>query len=1057
MKRILLLSFMLTFVFAFSALAQRTVSGTVTSAEDGSGIPGVNVVLKGTTTGTTSDLDGNYRLSVPEEGGTLVFSFVGLEPKEVEIGARSVIDVGMSSDVQQLTEVVVTALGIERQEKSLTYAVQDVKGDGLTQARETNIVNSLSGQVAGVQVTSSSGTPGASSRVVLRGASTISGSNQPLFVVDGVPIDNSNFGTAGNGGGYDLPNGAASLNPDDVESISVLKGPVAAALYGNRGANGVILVTTKTGKGKKGLGVSVNSSTMFQTPLRLQDFQNSYGQGASNTYFEFVNGQSGYGDGVDESWGAPLDVGLEFVQWSDYKDDGTTSSPSPWKSYPNNIKDFYETGVQLSNNVAIAGSDGDNAFRLSATNMNQTGMVPNTDFNRWNINSSASLRLLEGLEASFSANYIKEHADNLASIGYTNDNPVQQMIWSGRNVDLPALKDYKNLPLSPEGTAAAGTPLNWNTVFQNNPYWGQDVNLQGYDKDRLIGNVKLAYQFNDWLSAYVRTGIDNWDMRNSNIKAIGTNSASDGFYSDQVRRFTEINHFYMVTANKTFGDFGVAVSVGGNNMIQEYTRHYVGVPALELPGLYNVSNLKSGSTPTLINTFEAEKINSLLGTAQLSFRDFVFLDISGRNDWWSVLPKADNSYFYPSASLSFVLTDMLDIYSNALPYLKVRAGWSKVGSSGGLDPYELQQLYSFRTTPYGSVSLAYNPATLNNPNIKPETTTGIEIGLAAKFFDGRISLDATYYDQTSEDLIVEVEVSPTSGYQAAFDNIGLIENKGIELQLGATIVDTKDFSAGLNLNFATYNNDVITVNNIDGDEGAIVLGGQWNVDLQAREGHPYGVLFGPGYLKDEDGNIVHVNGRPQIDPTYRVLGDIQPDWTGGIAVNLRYKGLSLSSLFDAKWGGDIYTMTTTWGRYAGVLAETLKGREEGIVGKGVMQSGTDTDGNPIYVPNNIVVTAETYNKAAFSNGVAEGSVFDASYIKLRQVTLNWKLPSQWFTNVPFKDVNVALVGRNLALLYSKVPHIDPESGFSNSDAQQGQEFGQLPSARSMGFNINFKL
>lgn len=1051
---------------AFGAIAQRTVSGKITSAEDGASIPGVNVVLKGTTTGTTSDLDGNYRLSVPEEGGTLVFSFIGLEAQETEIGARSVIDIGMASDVTELTEVVVTAFGIERQEKSLTYAVQEMKGEDMTQARETNLVNSLSGKVAGVQITNSSGAPGSSSRIVLRGSSSISGSNEPLFVIDGVPIDNGSygagggsFGAAGSGGGANTPNGAADLNPDDIASISVLKGPVAAGLYGNRAANGVILITTKKGGDSKGFGVSVNSSTMFSTPLRIPDFQNSYGQGASDTYFEFVDGQNGFGDGVDESWGPPLDVGLNFVQWDDYNGDGTYDAPSPWVSYPDNVRDFYETGVTLSNNVSFSGGDMNNSFRLSLTNTNETGMVPNTNYIRNNINGSARVTLKEGLVASFNANYVKAHSDNLQQGGYAAENPVQQTIWSGRNVDLSALKDWKNLPLAPEGTAAAGTPLNWNTIYQNNPYWSQETNTIEYDKDRLFGNVQLNYTITDWLSAQVRTGIDTWSSRATARFAIGSNTYGDGFFTEIDRRFTEINHFGLITASKNFGDFSASLSVGGNSMEQVITRVTGEIQALQLPDLYTLSNLASGNTAILTNDYEEQRIHSVLATASFSFKDYAFLDVNVRNDWWSVLPVDNNSYLYPSASLSLVLTDMLGIYTSSMPYLKVRAGWSQVGSAGGLDPYDTQQTLSFRDESFGSTPRIFNPATLNNPNIKPETTTGYEFGVAAKFFDGKVSMDLTYYDQTSTDLIVLSQVTAASGYAFAWDNIGEMTNTGIEVQLGTKIIDNQDLKLGLDFNFATFNNEVVHVDNLDGDDGAVVLldaentsAGQWNVDVQAREGYPMGVLFGPGYAKDDEGNIIHEGGVPVIDENYQVLGDIQPDWTGGVGLNLSYKNISLNGLVDVKMGGDIYSMTTTWGRYAGVLEESLIGREVGIVGTGVKQLGDGT-----YVTNDVVVSAETYNKAAFSNDVAESSVFDASYVKFRQMTVNYQLPDRWFGKTPFRDFNIAFVGRNLGILYSKVPHIDPESAFSNSDGDQGLEFGQLPTARSLGFNINFKL
>jgi len=1049
MKKFLLLCF--AFVFAsFTIWAQdRVVSGKVTSVEDGSTLPGVNVVLKGTTNGSVTDADGNYKLSIPGTGGVLVFSYIGFKDFEVEVGDKTTIDVQLTSDVTQLSEVVVTALGVERQEKSLTYAVQSIDGSALSTNRETNFLNSLSGQIAGVQITNSSGAAGASTRVVLRGASTISGSNQPLFVVDGVPIDNTNRGTATSQGGFDAPNGASEINPDDIESINVLKGPVAAALYGNRGASGVIIITTKKGKASKNLGIDFSTKMTFQDPLRIPDFQNSYGQGPSRTYFEYVDGQNGYGDGVDESWGPPLDKGLMFAQWPDYGK-GTVS---PWVSRPNNVRDFYETGKTVTNSFAVSGGNEKQTFRFSVTDVKETGLVYNTDYRRLNISGNADIKINEKLDASFSANYARSGSDNLATTGYDAENPIQQTIWAGRNVDLKALKDYKNLPLAPEGTAAAGTPLNWNNIFQNNPYWVQDNNLNILDKDRVFGNARVGYKFTDWLSAFVRIGIDSWSSRTEDRTAVGSNNNIDGDYDERSRRFSEVNNFFMITANKKFGEIGLTVSAGGNQMTQnfQYQRGYI--PALQLPGVYNLSNLKAGSTATIQNSHTEQKINSILGTAQISYRDAIFLDLSARNDWWSVLPIDNNSYLYPAASLSFVPTDFFDWNSTTLSYLKVRAGWSQVGSSGGLDPYSIQQVYNFRTPGYGDVLLAFNPNTLNNPNIKPETTVGLEFGLAAKLLNEKISFDFTYFDQTSKDLIVESDISPSSGYEKIFANIGEIQNRGVEIQLGYQIVKNSDLSASINVNFAKYNNQVIRVNDIDGDEAAVNMGGQWNVDVQAREGHPFGVLFGPGYKKDPNGNVIHLNGIPQIDTeNYRVLGDIQPDWNGGISGTISYKGITLSSLVDVKMGGDVYSMTTTWGRYAGTLSETLVGREDGIIGKGVIDNGDGT-----YRPNDVSVTAEAYNKAGFSNDVAESSVFDASYVKWRQLTLTYQMPRAWFSKLPLKDVSVSFIGRNLALLYSKAPHIDPETGFNNADGNQGLEFGQIPSVRSLGFSVNIKL
>ena len=488
----------LMFGFAISAFAQdRVLSGVVTD-DTGESLPGVNVVVKGTTIGTITDLDGKYTIKVPEGATELVYSFIGFTSITKLIGVEKVMDITMGEDLIGLEEVVVTALGVSKSEKSLGYSVQKVEGSDMTAAREANIVNSLNGKVAGIQINNSSGAVGASTRITLRGASSIKGNNQPLFIVDGIPIDNGNYGTATSSGGFDAPNGIADINPDDIESLSVLKGPTAAALYGVRAANGVIVITTKKGTKGKGLGISFNSSTTFETPLVIPDFQNSYGQGGNADFFEWVDGSSSDG-GVDESWGPPLDTGLEYVQW-----DSEDGQPKPWVSQPDNIKNFYDTGRTLNNNLSFTGGNEVATYRLSLGNMNQKGIVPNTDYQRYTVGGASSLRIADKVDVTFNLNYIKGQADNLPTGGYDNENPVQQMIWSGRNVNFEDLKDYENLPLSPEGTAAEGTPLNWNTVFQNNPYWVLDNNLNGIDKDRIIGGVQVKYQITDFLGVSLK-------------------------------------------------------------------------------------------------------------------------------------------------------------------------------------------------------------------------------------------------------------------------------------------------------------------------------------------------------------------------------------------------------------------------------------------------------------------------------------------------------------------------------------------------------------------------
>lgn len=1039
MKKLMLL-FAIFSILGLQVYAQNTVTGKVTD-DAGEALPGVSVLVKGTTIGTMTLGDGTYSIEVPDGSNTLVFSYIGMETQEVTI-TGNVIDVAMKPSSEVIDEVIVTALGISKDKKALGYSVQNLKGDEFTKARETNIVNSLSGQVAGIQITNSSGAVGSSSRIVLRGASSITGNNEPLFVVDGIPINNTNYGSAASYGGFDTPSGAADINPDDIEEISVLKGANAAALYGSRAANGVILIKTKTGKNTKGIGVSFNSSFTVETPLRLPDFQNSYGQGASNTFFEFIDGSSGSA-GVDESWGMPLDIGLEAVQFT-----SNGQYPEPWVSVPDNIKNFYDLGMTHSENVALTGGNEDANFRLSVTNLAQTGIVPNTDYGRTTINGSANANLTEKLYAGLTVSYIKSGSDNLPTVGYNNENPVQQMIWAGRNVDFEALRDYENLPLAAEGTAAAGTPLNWNTRFQNNPYWVLNTNLNQLNKDRVMGNIKLGYKFTDWFTAQVRTGTDYWSSVTTQQKAHGSNEYPNGFYQETFRTWYETNSDFLLMFNKKItDDLDFGLNLGGNQMKTVYKRIVGQAPQLELDKVFNLSNVKSGVAPVLVNYNSEKRVNSLYFSGSLGFRNYLFLEFTGRNDWSSVLPVDNNSFFYPSVSLSADVTEMASIKSDILSFLKARGSYAIVGGDGALGPYSLQQTFSFRSDPWGDVLLPYNGTTLNNPNLISETTKSLEFGIDARFFGGRVTLDATYYDTKSEDLIVPVEVSAATGYLSAWDNVGEMSNKGIEVQVGADVVRFKDFVWNVNINWSKYNNEVVSL----GDLESLTLGGQWNMSLQAREGYPYGVIFGSAFARDPEGNIIYENGLPTLDEEYKVLGNIQPDWTGGITNTISYKGIRASVLIDAKMGGDLHTMTTTWGRYAGILSETLTGRESGVVGEGVIDNGDGT-----YRPNDVVVTAEQFNKAAYSNDNVESSVFDASYVKLRQVTLGYTLPKKMLSKLPIRDLSISVVGRNLALLYTTMPHIDPETAFSNANGEQGQEFGQLPSTKSVGFNINFK-
>ncbi len=1044
MKRFSLILNLIFLSLPILVFSQKTVTGLVTDIDTSEPILGAYVIVKGTDNATITEDDGSYSIEA-KEGDVLVASYVTYTEMEQTVGESNIVDFKMTFGITGPTPVVI-GLDLTRADEEIGFSYDELDGEELTKAREPNLINSLTGAIAGANVTSSSGGVGSSSRIVLRGPTSIGSNNQALFVLDGVPINNANYGTASDGGGFDLPNGVADINPDDIETITILKGPNAAALYGAQASNGAIVITTKAGKARKGVGVSFNSSTTFEKPLVLPKYQNSFGQGGNSDFFQFADGQTGDG-AVDESWGPPLDVGLEFVQWNSYEVDG---APRPWISSPDNVKDFFDTGVTTNNNISFTGGSEKANFRMSLGTSNQKGIIPNTDFNKYNVSANARMALSDRLSTGISINYIKSNSGNLPNIGYTGENPMQQMIWSGRNVNFSALRDYENLPLAAQGTAIEGTPLNWNSLFQNNPYWVLHNNLNKMDKDRILGNVSLGYEITKGLSARLKTSMDGSFIDLSEQKAMGTNEFQEGYFAETKRKVSILNHEILLTYQNQINEyFDFNINFGGNmkDVSSEYLK--AEAPQLELPGLYNISNVKSGVTPNITNRESNSKVNSLLGFAQLAYKEAIYLDVTMRNDWFSVLPDGNNSFLYPSVTTSMVLNKLLNLDRRKVPYLKVRGGWSKVGSSGLILPYSTAQSYGY-SAPFGNVTGAFYPNSLNSPDLKPETTRGVEVGVDARLFNSRIGLDVTYYNQKSNDLLLWKRTSASSGFSRALANVANLTNNGVELKLNLVPIKTKDFKLGVDFNFAKNINKVTSLGN---DADVETLGGQWNVVLQARVGEPYGVLFGPAFKRNENGDIIYRDGLPVIGES-EVLGNVSPDWTGGMKVEMKYKGFSFNSIFDAKIGGDIYTMTNTWGRFAGVLEETLKGREGGMVGVGVKNISGD-DANPIWVPNDVAVSAEDWNKQAYNGNVAESSIFDASYVKWRQLMIGYSFPKKWLGKTPFQRAEISFVARNLAILHKNVPHIDPESAFSNSDANIGQEFGQLPSTRSMGFNLNF--
>lgn len=1045
MKKVFTLGFLWLLLFlAGTGFAQDlSIKGKVQSA-DGY-LPGASILIKGTSRGSTTDTNGDFTLSAPANA-TLVVSFIGYKTMEVPVGSKTVFDIMLENDATQFNEIVVTALGIAREKKALGYSVQEVSGKTLTQARETNLVNSLSGRLAGVQVTNSNGAPGSSSRMIIRGASSIGSNNQPLFVVDGVPVDNSNFGS---GTGIDYGNAAASINPDDVESINVLKGPSAAALYGSRGANGVVLITTKSGKGTKGIGVSFNTNTAFESPFRLPKWQNEYGQGAKGL-FSYVDGTgAGVNDGVDESWGPKLDGRLLPQFDSPIAADGTRT-PTPWIAHPDNVDKFFETGRTLTNNVAITGANDKGDFRLSFTDLDQTGILPNTNYKRRTVSLNAGWNLTKKLSIRATGNYVNDGSDNRNNFGL-------YFIWFGRQVDMDKLKDYHK--------PGSIYQYNWNDNYWTNPYYLLNESTRANERDRLYGNMSATYKFTDWLNLTARTGTDFYEDRRKTKTAarqakIGASALYDAYNEEQIF-VRESNSDFLLNATHKFGEFDITANIGGNHRSNYAQRNYMGATELAIPRVYNMGN--SRQRPVTENSFIRKTVNSLYAAANLGFRNYLFVDLTARNDWSSSLPSDNRSYFYPSAAVSAIITDIFDINSSVLSFAKLRAGWARVGND--TDPYRLASTYKYEN-PWGSTpSLSENNALLN-ANLKPELTSSYEIGTDIRLWQNRIGLDITYYKKVSSNQILDVNISNATGYLSKLLNAGKIENQGIEIQLTASPIKTEAFEWQVGLNWARNKNKVVSLANnlttyqLNTSYNALTQTTSTNsfrgLSVEARVGQPYGTFFGKGFLRAPDGQIVYdAQGYPMLESSSRVLGNFTPDWIGGFSNTFRYKNLSLSTLIDVKHGGDIFSQSINIGRYTGVLAETTMGREDGIIGQGVVNIGTAAA--PEYVPNEKRISSEEYHHKYYLLTNNENTIFDASYVKLREVKLTYMLSGQVFKKLPFRDIAISVVGRNLALLKSNLPHIDPETSYYNDGNLQGIENGQIPTTRTVGFNISFNL
>lgn len=1076
-KRIHLFLLALAIGVIQGAAQVTTVRGIVTTEEDGEPVIGASVIVKGTSLGTVTDVNGRFELSGLSPSATrLLISYISLMAKEVAIAPQ--VSVTLKSDTHLLDEVVVTALGISREKKALGYTAQEVKQNALVQGKDNNLLNSLSGKIAGVRITNTQGDVG-SSRIVIRGETSIAGENQPLFIVDGIPVDNSQLNARSSG--RDFKNAIADLNPEDIKTLTVLKGPNAAALYGARAAHGAIVITTKGGdKRQKGIGITLHSSTQVSFVATLPEFQNLFGQGAGGR-FSYVDGKgAGVNDGVDESWGPRLDIGLLIPQFDSPLDADGNRVATPWVSHPNNVRDYFRMGISTNNGISIARGDDKYQFRVGYNYEKQVSIVPDAGTNKTNISLNTDYHLAKWIVVGATANYIVYTAPSLpgsatpSGSNVRSNSPMLQFLWFGRQVDTNSLKaDYTR---------------NWNSSYYDNPFWSASYNTQSQERHRLIGDLHAEFRLTDGLNVRFRTSTDWYnDRRKSKVKWGSAGAGSPyGSYAEDAYTVKENNTEVLATYIKQLNkNWGIDALLGFNVRNKQYENNYQAAPRLAVADLYTLTNSRDPLISS--NDFYRLRQYGLYGSIQLDYRRWAFLNITGRNDWSSTLPVDNNSYFYPSVTASVLLSEAFGWRSKAVNYLKIRGGWSQVGADA--NPYQLATVFTSETAFNGNPLQSSSTIGMNS-NLKPENTSSIEAGFEAAFWDNRLYLDFTYYKTDSRNQILKLATTAASGYTSQVRNAGHIRNRGYEIQLGAVPIQTsKGFRWNLDLNYGANSSKVVKLD----DEGLITSYQLYSSGIQilASVGEAYGTLFGTSYVRDANGNVVvDANGLPKISTTNKTLGKFTPDWTGGISNTFSYRSLSLSFLIDASVGGSIFSNTNKTGKYTGVLANTLSGRD---AEHGGLWYYTDAMGNNVRLPespsysvssdglyyaqvngqstrvyqdgimvegvtesgskNEEVVSAEKYYHRIYS--IAEANVYDASYVKLREVALSYRLPRLWTQKLHLQEASVTLTGRNLWTIYKSVPNIDPESALTTGNAQ-GVEAYSLPTTRSFGVNLSVK-
>jgi TonB-linked SusC/RagA family outer membrane protein len=1062
MKRYLLLYiFIITGLSSQILLSQtRIITGKVVSAADSLGLPGVTVVVKGTQIGAITNIDGFYSLEVPVESDSLVFSFVGMQSQTLPVFNKNMINVALSPQLYEVNEVVVTALGIRRASKALGYSATSVSSEDLTEGRDRSMLNSLQGKVAGVNVSSASGAPGASSRILLRGISSLGGSNQPLFVIDGVPVNNGYTGSTSINGGTDFGNKMNDLNPDDIENISILKGASGSALYGSRAANGVIIITTKKGENireKKKAEITVSSSVSFEEHLRTIKYQNEFGQGI-------------YGDAVNYenmSWGPKFDSKLHY--WG-YEVDNTLRV-KPYIGLTNNVREFFDTGENYNNSISISGGNEQTTYYLSYSNVMHDGIFPtNSDsYNRHTISARGTHITSSRLSSSYSINYIKKNNKSVPT-GQGENSVYNQVMQTPRDISLLELEDidskWNNLD-------------NYYSLYTVNPYFILKKNGNTNNEDRIYGSIDLDYKFADPLSLKIRLGGDVSNEQLKQWRAViepgGNNEFAAVFEPGRVSESSayvmQLNSDLLLNYSKEFGDFSIDAIIGHNLNQRTAKGISASVNDLTIPGFFQLKN--SSETPFAGESFVRRRLIGVFSSLDLSYKSIVFVTMTARNDWSSTLPVKNNSFFYPGINASLIFTELVPGVKKFFPYGKIRAALTRVGNDA--PAYSVHSVfvtgghsdgYGFLRYPLPNGVNSFEVSNLiGNEDLKPELTTEFEIGTDLRFFNNRLGIDFSYYDKNTTNLIWPAPLPTSSGYSSKTINLGKMTNKGVEALLNITPVQLTSFQWDISLNFTKNKNMLVELTEeLERIEitGLAVEGGQ-QINFIAKPGRTVGIFEGREVMHDPQGRIVVDNtGLPKAAEDLVEYGDREYDYVAGISTRLTWKGISISGTLDIRQGGIMYSRTKDISVWAGTVPITLYNmREPFIIPNSVYEIGRDINNEPIYAENTIPIDA-VHLVDYWGNGGTQLdgiSFIDKSYIKLREVILSYSVPEKLLSQLPIGTIQLSVIGRNLLLWTPEDQHyIDPElTTFGNDLEADFGEYGAQPTVRSVTFSLRFSL